>query len=1145
MLFLERLHQCRKSLPQPVEAAKWVTIVIDSVADDRIQAYLEALRRHAEDIRVPGLDLTSGHLPLQQVFVEPRVDSGRGSTEGQGDDRTERRPLWAQRMLLMRDRILVRADQGRPESSGALDFQTPEPEPVGRVLVRDLRSVILGEPGQGKSTLLRQYATSLLHGSERRSLPLLVELGRKRDISPEEHQDFCWLYQRLPPGPKLALGGDGWASVCAAIRSDSASLLLDGLDELSPQARIQVRELISELARTSNQMVITSRPDVYRHCKLDGFNAHRLRLLEWSQIVLLVESVCRSLAPEFGARDQPAQERVLELARGLPSPLAGNPMLLSFICLTAIRRQGEGTLQEFPVTPSAIIGECFEVLIEWHRTRRTDDVWPMDLDYPRVIKLLSSLALNSFLDGSHAVGLDGVAKLAETDRRLVLGPLVSGRFLERREHDYAFPLETFREFLAAQAVLQNCDPLSVLEAHLHHPSWAGVTVYTAAGLTQHQPSLFDFTFPNISRAMVKYFGPIQRILAQLVGIGSWVGPAKETVATASELLVQELRGPLERWQARSRHSAEFFLARLFRHCPSRYRSALGWDLRLVARCVVATAHCPEATATALTDGLLKRHFELGVWPWSTFLGALLEASQCLEVRKRVLELTWHQDSLVGEAAARALSYVAADEEVRERLLELTAHPHSRVCCAAVEALELQALQPQVHRRLLELLGSADAGLRSSALFVLRTVAHEDLRFRDLLQLQDDADPQVRSAVAQLLATATQVEDVKGCLLRMTEDPVESVRVAATAGLGNFSCAPSVQERLLQLAVERRGAVRAAAARALKNVSAGKAIRDCLLSLLDDLEPSVRLAAAYGLSEAAAGPEYLDRLLGSMRYSDLLMCRMPEDVWRVVANAVEVRKELAEMLTEGDMAAIGRPDKLVARAVAHQTVRDWLLGLALDSDACVRAEAASALGPVAAEPLVRSRLLALTTDEDHGVRAHAADGLGSAILEPTVRERLLELTRDRHSWVREAAVMALKPIVSEPEVLRRVLRQTWHPSKWLREAATWALSDVVTTPKVLRRFLSLTRHESSHIHRMVAEALAKAYESPGVSKRQRRSIMRTATRFARYSVHGLELLEVLVQPQGPSLRLTWSIKNLTPQKPPSNTDPSVFRLRNRD
>ena len=168
--------------------------MFNPVANDRIQAYFEALKRYTEDIRIPGLDLTSGPLPLEQIFVAPQVGSGRVDKEGLGDDFTDRRPLWARRMILVRDRILISMDTGRPESSGAPESQMIEAEPVGRVLGREPRLVILGEPGQGKTTVLRQYASSLLGDGERPFLPLLVELGRKREIGPEDHQDFLLIF---------------------------------------------------------------------------------------------------------------------------------------------------------------------------------------------------------------------------------------------------------------------------------------------------------------------------------------------------------------------------------------------------------------------------------------------------------------------------------------------------------------------------------------------------------------------------------------------------------------------------------------------------------------------------------------------------------------------------------------------------------------------------------------------------------------------------------------------------------------------------------------------------------------------------------------------------------------------------------------
>lgn len=154
----------------------------------------------------------------------------------------------------------------------------PLPEPADRVFGQHQRVVILGDPGQGKTRLLRQYAVALAEPNESARLPVLVELGRKRTISEQTDKQFSWMYERLPPTIKDSLGKGGRSMCVGAINSGKAAILLDGLDELEPETQKQMQEQIS--AVKGNQLVMTSPPHSYRLIPFEGFDSYRLQELQ-------------------------------------------------------------------------------------------------------------------------------------------------------------------------------------------------------------------------------------------------------------------------------------------------------------------------------------------------------------------------------------------------------------------------------------------------------------------------------------------------------------------------------------------------------------------------------------------------------------------------------------------------------------------------------------------------------------------------------------------------------------------------------------------------------------------------------------------------------------------------------------------------
>lgn len=146
------------------------------------------------------------------------------------------------------------------------------------------RIVIWGDAGTGKTFLLNTLAMDLLleyEGGKRSQIPVVINLST---WNPVEHTSFdMWFVQRITTYiPKLI-----WEEL---VKNDLVIFLLDGLDQVSKDARLSLIAAIAEFVskQTRAQFVITSRPivqDDNRGIFDDrGFSHATIHMLNSSQI---------------------------------------------------------------------------------------------------------------------------------------------------------------------------------------------------------------------------------------------------------------------------------------------------------------------------------------------------------------------------------------------------------------------------------------------------------------------------------------------------------------------------------------------------------------------------------------------------------------------------------------------------------------------------------------------------------------------------------------------------------------------------------------------------------------------------------------------------------------------------------------------
>ena len=282
-------------------------------------------------------------IQLRAVFVEPSVREDPPPVElpkelwekleAEGEIRQEDLPTGFDLASLQKAQA---AYQGRPLRR-VLDVLA---EDAGQ------HTVVLGDPGAGKSTLARYLALSLLDadpdsrtGTLRGYLPLLVELRTYARVRAEgKAETFLEFLAYLAEAEGYPFNA---RQLEAFLQSGSRALVIfDGLDELfDPADRELAAERIAGFAARypATRILVTSRIVGYRRGILtnSGFEHYTLQDLSDEQIGDFL-AMWYGLA--FHGRGQDARERRQRLLEAMADSrsireLAGNPMLLTILAI--------------------------------------------------------------------------------------------------------------------------------------------------------------------------------------------------------------------------------------------------------------------------------------------------------------------------------------------------------------------------------------------------------------------------------------------------------------------------------------------------------------------------------------------------------------------------------------------------------------------------------------------------------------------------------------------------------------------------------------------------------------------------------------------------------------------------------------------
>jgi HEAT repeat protein len=977
--------------------------------------------------------------------------------------------------------------------------------PIGERLAEAKRLVVLGDPGAGKTTMVRWIATAYLlrlkQDPDWKDLP---------DVNTLPNEDWLPIIIRCRDLDKSSLGGslddmlsytlrkeEMRESECSTLRGileqklqdGSALLLIDGLDEITdPGLRIKFCRQIEQIciAHPKAPIIVTSRIVGYREMKhriARGFEHVTVADLtredkddfarRWCDITELPER--KKKAAEELIKDIHSNDRI--------ERLTGNPMLLTTMALVK-RKVGK-----LPSRRADLYWEAVQVLLNWRR--EVDE----PIDHREALPQLEYIA--------YAMCDRGVQQLNEHEMIELLEQIRQERpenhMVKQHTPEQFLPLLEHRTGILVQVgdVRHNGILVPVFEfRHLTFQEYLAGLALVQGYFPKRDRSL------SLAQNVAPLAGriskvPSRRSNTEVAVTENWREALRLCVASCNDddvdEVLQAILKPLEGEDAETTARPRAVMAAL---CLADEPNASDQLALEVLQEFVKQIGKSDGNAVSIIETTVDAAaMELAASQWTPMLRSLLATefqereaasrSSCGGIWGMIGTASVSEDqAVIHEWFVKQVSRFALSEEesieaalsiepMAWKTLLLFAHFHNSFPIPIV---------PGMVEGLLEMLMSSALAASHAAAKALRILNIKIGRMKGRWQPSVEekgylisfinnpaSDTQALALVSQILGNEAEKQAVEPLIAKL-DDSDEGVRQAAAMALGEIKDTQAVEPLIAKLDDSDEG-VRQAAAMALGEIKDTRAVEP-LIAKLDDSDEGVRQAAAMALGEIK-DTRAVEPLIAKLDDSD-------EGVRRAVAWALGEIKDTQAV--EPLIAKLDDLDKDVRRAVAQALgkIKDTQAVEALiakldDSDKDVRRAVAQALGEIkdtrAVEPLI-----AKLDDSDKDVRQAVVEVL-IRIKDTRAVEPLIAKLDDSDKDVRRAVAQVLGEI-KDTRAVQPLIAKLDDSDKDVRQAVAWALGEIKDTQAVEALIAKLDDSDEG-VRRAVAWALGKIKDTRAV------------------------------------------------------------------
>jgi HEAT repeat protein len=990
------------------------------------------------------------------------------------------------------DRLAYVPTRARPEAdddrlSDRDRSAAPVPIPWDRNAgERFRRAIILGDPGFGKTWLLRYEACRLAREAARGLRERTIDL----------HHLVLPLFFRLSDlsrsdGPLeetlVALVGRGRPDTFARfvrekLATDRCVLLLDAWDEVAtevprdgrpvqfePGYRQRLGQRLEAFARAcpGPRLLLTSR--------IVGYTSSPVPLARELELVALDPPTVEAFVRTWFGEDANVAARFAGLLRQNPqvTGLARIPLMLALMC-----RSFQDARHTFPARRAGLYDRCLRGLLrDWKKEDKAHAV--SDAYVEAVLDVLEKVAHDLFVEGQEQFT---TAQLRDVLLRClnrlkpahewhgrnatsIIDELVRDGIFIKAGEDTDSPLlflhRTFHEYLTACWLARRINRRGWQESGLDQlldrqcwlPSWQEVIALLAGKLDDPEPLLEILVAADHDDLFRHRLALAARALPEV---------SAECRARIPHLVNRILDGAYDfwwkRWSGGTRSGVEHLTRALPRliglgekpvedRLVEQLDDDLSWGSRAAA--VEAFAFLGVAAAKPRVLDALRRLVKKGRSEWEALTALSSMDAAVAAVRTVIVAKEQEEDddpyregwSMYLDLYA-AMYGAASEPRVIDALLTRLGDKNTSVRWAATTALgRIDAvLDPRVVDALLARLGDDNMDVRQAAAEGLGSRRSTTFQSRVMAALlaavRGEYQPlrySVTSSFGRMLQSASDPRLIDACLERLREDgwPVKRVAAKSLGALG-LAAEPTVIDALV-LCLADDWLVMVDCVKALGRMGpAAKAhvahLLNILLARLDDDNLSVR-------SEAAESLGALGTAAAEVRVIDALLAHLEDD------NSA-VREEAAT--------ALGKIER-----TANPRVIDALLARLGDEDEDEEVKGAvvvsfSRMGITFAEPPFLGALLACLGDYDWTVDQAAATALGGIdpLAHPQVLDALLGLlaANARTGNVVAEVLGRMGPAAAQPRVIDALLARL--EDTYLVELALAQLGEAAATPTVI-------------------------------------------------------------------------------------------------